>query len=134
MVVLSPLDPCPCESGKSINTCSCLRQDGELFPMPCATDPPPPKTGYGHPQCYLCDLSDCGGPITNEHFLSASALEIHSAGDLLTVTGYPWQQPGEGKQLPVPALGSNILCKRHNGSFSPLDTLGQRLFRNIDQI
>jgi hypothetical protein len=74
------------------------------------------------PGCYAAALNDCdGGPLTREHFISETILELF--GKRFVVEGTPWAStptwvsPG--------SLASRILCYRHNSDLSPLDaTMG----------
>jgi hypothetical protein len=91
---------------------------------------PGPRTGVANPDCYAAPLNDCEGRLSLEHYWSASVLEV--LGDTLQVTGLAWMKPGETKTIPVPVLGSNILCQRHNEALSPLDDAVGSLFRSLN--
>jgi hypothetical protein len=67
---------------------------------------------------------DCSSKLTSEHWLSNSLLK-----DLepLTVDGLHWHS-GE-RSLRAKALGSKILCERHNRALSPLDEVAGEMFR-----
>jgi hypothetical protein len=52
-------------------------------------------------------------------------------GRSLLVSGHPWLH-GEEKWLPTKALGSNVLCTRHNNALSDLDATAGKLFRVLD--
>jgi hypothetical protein len=85
------------------------------------------------PGCYAATLGDCGGGISSEHFISEGLLELlasRSDGRGIFARGPAWR---EGKWLPLKALGSNILCCRHNEALSVFDgamaLLGRRMLR-----
>jgi hypothetical protein len=50
------------------------------------------------------------------------------------VSGFPWQKAGEVKELPIKALASNILCKRHNEALACLDDIGGRFVKSLHTI
>src|SRR5688500_15498052 len=106
---------CPCESGLRPRAC-CRRSNGSWYKDPEPFEPPSPVTGFSHPDCYLNVTQNCSQKITGEHSISETALEsIHT---VVKVSGVPWLLAP--KDIPVRSLTSNILCERHNSTFSPI--------------
>jgi hypothetical protein len=83
--------------------------------------PPGPSTGYANPSCYLGITKNCCRSKSGEHYVSAAALS--KVDRLIRLTGVPWIAEGETRDLPISALKTGILCKRHNEAFSQLDSL-----------
>jgi len=129
---LKPDEQCPCGGGKRYADC-CLRFDGRPYKTPAARTPALPATSYSHPQCYMRSTQDCGRQISREHFVSASVLS-HLGGANVRLSGVPWLAADETKDLPISALASNILCKRHNEAFAPLDTMAGKFFGVLNSI
>lgn len=77
-----------------------------------------------HERCYMGLTNDCCSKITGEHWLSHSILKQIPE---LKIRGLP-RSNGQTKTLPASALTANILCKRHNEAFSPLDTAAGHAF------
>jgi hypothetical protein len=50
-------------------------------------------------------------------------LEI--VGKAVQITGFPWQDVDEMKNVGIDALTSGILCVHHNSELSPLDEAGR---------
>jgi hypothetical protein len=74
--------------------------------------------------CYAACMGTCKGPLTREHYVSKSVLELFPRGFL--VEGPAWaRQP---RAIGVDSLTSKILCARHNSDLSPLDAQASRLF------
>jgi len=85
------------------------------------TDEP---SGFSHPRCYARASKDCSSKLTSEHWLSSNLLRELEP---LTVGGLRWHD-GEST-IRAKALGSNILCDRHNRALSPLDDAAGEVFR-----
>lgn len=80
------------------------------------------------PGCYASPLNDCdGGPLTREHFISEMLLE--QFGKRFVITGPGWAT--EPKWVSPGSLAPRVLCERHNGALSPLDTAMGALYRVI---
>jgi len=63
--------------------------------------------------------------------MSASVLRLVGApSGIVQVSGLPWLK-GETRGIPVPALGSNVLCERHNNRAEILDRTANRLFTSF---
>ena len=119
-MILANSDVCPCGSGRIINSC-CLKPRGMLLP-------PKPQTGLMHPKCFARRTRDCSQRLSREHVISRGILRILAGGGPIYANGLPWQPPGATQPLPIDALQSRVLCKRHNESMSPLDALAKRFF------
>ncbi len=88
------------------------------------------RTNVIYPPCYARALGDCSGKLSREHYISASILEL--LGDSHTITNASWLASGQqSDQLPTSALGSKILCQRHNASLSPLDEHAKVFFTEL---
>lgn len=138
MATLNPIrlrlnEPCPCERGKTVAKCGCLRSGGHWRPPAADTRLPRPATGIFNPRCYFAALGNCTSKLSREHFVSKGILKLfHSQGGL-KVSGLPWQD-SKGTRLSPDALASKILCVRHNSSLSALDDAALRLYRRLSKI
>ena len=83
-----------------------------------------------HPRCYAGVSEDCSTKLSSEHWLSADILRASSGEQPVIVSGMPWQADAE-HALSVKALGSKVLCERHNRALSPLDRLAGQVFRVV---
>lgn len=79
-------------------------------------------TGYSHPKCYARSLEDCDHEITKEHYISESVLAGLGGKIVVTRARLGWDK----KPIGLPALASNMLCKRHNNALSGLDDVAKR--------
>ena len=70
-------------------------------------------------------LGECSERISREHYISRSVLE--SVGQAVRISGFPWQEPGETKDVGTSALTAKILCDHHNSLLSPLDSAANEL-------
>ncbi|HRH00069.1 MAG TPA: hypothetical protein PLR99_27675 [Polyangiaceae bacterium] len=96
-------------------------------------DPRPegPATGAVVEGCYAGSLSDCGGVIEGEHFVSHRLLKVLGAGKPLKVRGIdPKDQERECLVSPR-NLTARVLCSRHNRSLKPIDNAGNRFFETL---
>jgi hypothetical protein len=130
---LRPNEACPCESGRRASAC-CLLANGQLWKTPTAISPPPPRTGYAHPNCYLASLGDCSREISREHYVSRAVLECMPGNGTIRIHGMPWLAPGEAKEVGVDSVTAKILCSRHNSALSELDDQAARFFRTFRKI
>lgn len=71
-------------------------------------------------------LANCEGPITEEHYLSHGII----GSDDVVVSGLPFLR-GETRVIPGAKLTRNMLCLRHNGALSPVDSAATYFFRVI---
>ena len=86
----------------------------------------------GEPRgCYAEALGNCEGPLTHEHHLSRSVLEIFGQ---FGVSGTSWIPDGEVKRLSINAAAAKTLCEKHNSSLSDLDAAIAPLFRRIAEL
>ncbi len=80
-----------------------------------------------HPGCYAQILNDCSSKLSREHYVSQAVLDL--LGDEHRITNARWLPPGEqSKPLATSALGSRILCEKHNCALSPLDAHARHFF------
>ena len=70
-------------------------------------------------RCYAATLGDCSGQASREHYVSRSVLEI--VGQVVQISGFPWQKPNEEKTVGTSVLTAKILCRHHNSLLSRLD-------------
>jgi len=98
--------------------------------MPSRLTPPGPRTEYSHPSCYLRATTDCSEELSREHYISRDVLEVLGESSI-NISGVPWLEEGERKNLGLNALTAKVLCKRHNENLSPLDAMAGRFFRAI---
>lgn len=74
-------------------------------------------------RCYAATLGDCSGQTSREHYVSRSVLEI--VGQVVQISGFPWQKQNEEKIVGTQVLTAKILCRHHNSLLSRLDTAGK---------
>jgi hypothetical protein len=120
--------PCPCGSGARSADC-CL--DGNLRwkpPLSVGRLPRERGTGHQHPGCYARGLAGCSTKLSREHYVSRCILEQFKD---LRVHGFKWAT--EETSVTPDMLQAKILCERHNGGLSPLDSLAGRLFHFLAQ-
>lgn len=122
-----PADQCQCGSGDPARYCH-RDARGQWFAQtpPLLTDS---RTGHAHPGCYARATNDCCKKLSNEHWLSRGILE-EIADPAVKIAGLDWAN-GADVDLTPKALGSNILCERHNKALSPLDRTALSVFRAV---
>ena len=125
VLTVHPTHPCPCASGKQVR--DCCGTDGIVRPSYATARSGMLSTGAVK-GCYAACLGDCGGKISSEHPISENLLNKLSHDDKVHAKGPAWRG---GKWLAPSALGSNILCQRHNESLSAFDG---RMGRSADFI
>lgn len=87
-------------------------------------------TGYSNSRCYAKILSDCSAALSKEHYVSRSILDL--LGDVHVISNASWLPPGtQSKPLRSKALGSRILCKRHNEMLSVLDAKAKDFLKQV---
>jgi hypothetical protein len=123
-------EPCICGSSKAAGTC-CF--DGRSYTkQPAEISLSNPTGDLSVDGCYLGHTGGCGGPISKEHLISESVLNVLNQGELLTLTGAAWQLPGESRKIGLSALTAKCLCKHHNNTcLSPLDAAAGQFFAAI---
>jgi hypothetical protein len=126
-----PDEPCPCNSGKHHGNC-CLQSDGTLRKQVPLLTPPPPRTGFAQPGCYLASTKDCSEGLSKEHYMSEAVLEVLPGG--VEISGMPWLSPGEARKVSIASLTARILCRRHNSALAPLDQEAGAFFRALREI
>lgn len=80
--------------------------------------------------CYASLLGDCAGPLSREHAVSEAVLDSINQGEGVVVSGTSWIEEGS-RTLPPSALGSRVLCKRHNEQLGPIYEVGVTIFAEI---
>lgn len=125
--------PCPCGSGNQVRHCDCYKGERLVRATP-RSAPPGPTTGYGHPACFSRVTNNCSTERSKEHFLSDAILQRLNRDKKMMVSGLHWIPEGERRSLSPDALGSNVLCKRHNEAYSTLDQVALDLFDQLERI
>ena len=135
--------PCPCGSAKSAGSC-CIRvadvgqRDGTVvrqraLVIPQADPrPPKPRTETRVDGCYAACLDDCGGVLSDEHFISHRMLKM-LAGDSgrLNVRGMDPRDQDANKRVSPANVIARALCERHNLALKPIETAGNRFFETL---
>jgi hypothetical protein len=85
-------------------------------------------TGFAHPKCFLQATQNCSHRISREHYVSAAVLDQFERP---SVSGMPWQKPGEAAVYGKESLTARVLCERHNNALSPLDAHGAATVRHL---
>jgi len=67
-------------------------------------------------KCWASILGDCSKGQSREHYLTKALY-----GGNVKARGLPWVKGGEEIELPINAMGANILCVRHNNQLSEVD-------------
>lgn len=123
---------CPCGSNLKAKRC-CLQNDGSWNKTPSNIAPPIPFTNFSNIKCYCSSTNNCDSKITKEHYISRSVIRnINNNGKDAVIAGLPWIASESSKTVSVESLTAKTLCKRHNNSFSPLDSAASQLFGKID--
>lgn len=121
--------PCPCGSTRTGRHC-CF--DGVAWRKPAAhlglQELP---AGSALDRCYMRELASCAGPISGEHLISLSVIEILQGQGSFSISGVPWLQQGEQKILSPKSLRANCLCTKHNSALSPIDDAARYLFQSL---
>jgi hypothetical protein len=82
---------------------------------------------FAHPGCYARVLNDCSSKLSREHYVSRTVLDL--LGDEHRITNASWLLPGQqSKPLATSALGSRVLCEKHNHALSRLDSQALTFF------
>ena len=56
---------------------------------------------------------------------------LKELGDVVAVNGASWLSEGEVRNISIATLAPNVLCKKHNRLFSPLDSVAGQFFRKL---
>ena len=113
--------PCPCKSGKTIGSCSCLQFGRWRFPAAEVRLPTGPDR---HPRCYAKELGGCSSKLTLEHYLSHAIQKVLAGPEGMIKI----RAGTEERTVPAKTLGCKVLCEAHNNALSPLDDVGLRFF------
>lgn len=79
-------------------------------------------------------MGNCSSARSKEHYISEGILARLNDGQALAVSGLPWIPQGQSRNVSPEALGSNVLCKRHNEAFSALDAAAVELFEYLEAV
>src|ERR1051326_2721329 len=123
---------CPCGSGLQAVEC-CIQFDGTVRKRTPHLAPPAPKTNYSQNGCYLAHTNDCSEGLSGEHYVSQAVL-AQLSDTAVAVKGAFWLPPDEEKITGINSLTAKILCARHNGALSGLDTEAALFLRRLREI
>lgn len=85
---------------------------------------------FAHPGCYARVLNSCSSKLSREHYVSQAVLDL--LGDEHRTTNASWLPHGQQSgALPSSALGSRVLCERHNRTLSTLDAQAKVFFGEL---
>lgn len=79
-------------------------------------------------RCWANSLGDCGGPLSDEHIVSAGLLPE----PIVSVWNMDWCK-GETREIPRDRLVKRILCRDHNERLSPYDSAAKDTAELIDE-
>jgi hypothetical protein len=82
-------------------------------------------------KCYMRELNSCVAPISGEHIISKSVIEVLQGNSGFSISGVPWLQAGEEKIIGPQSLRANCLCTKHNSMLSPIDDAAHYLFSSL---
>jgi len=82
-------------------------------------------------RCYMRELGSCVAPISGEHLISQSVMQVLQGNGEFSIAGVPWLPRGEVRILGANALRANCLCAKHNSSLSPIDEAAKHLFQSL---
>jgi hypothetical protein len=82
-------------------------------------------------KCYMKELHSCVAPISGEHIISKSVIEVLRGDGDFSISGVPWLKAGEEKIIGPQSLRANCLCTRHNSMLSPIDDAARYLFSSL---
>ncbi|AMG75541.1 hypothetical protein [Sphingopyxis granuli] len=77
------------------------------------------------------ELGSCVGPISGEHLISESVIEVLKGDGGFSISGVPWLDKGEEKILGAQSLRANCLCTKHNSALSPIDSAVRHFFASL---
>lgn len=77
------------------------------------------------------ELGSCVPPISGEHIISKSVIEVLKGDGGFSISGVPWLRPGEEKVLSSQSLRANCLCTIHNSALSPIDDAARYFFSSL---
>ena len=109
-----PDEECLCGSGQLFKAC-CMAADGLPHKQFIVKGG---KGGLENNRCFLRGYGACSKKISGEHYISKSVLNIFPK---FTITGVPWLEKNEKREIGINSLTANILCKKHNENLSVLD-------------
>lgn len=91
----------------------------------------------GHPQCYARELGGCAGPLTKEHPISASILQLIEDGEpnkYVQVFGLSFQAADSIKKVGIASLSAGMLCEKHHAPLSDYDAAGRAMFSAVQSL
>lgn len=82
-------------------------------------------------RCYMKELGSCVAPISGEHLISESVIEVLQGDGEFSISGLPWLAKGEEKVVGKKSLRANCLCTKHNSALSPIDNAAKHFFQSL---
>ncbi len=77
------------------------------------------------------ELGSCVAPISGEHLISESVIEVLQGDGEFSISGLPWLAKGEEKVVGKKSLRANCLCTKHNSALSPIDNAAKHFFQSL---
>jgi hypothetical protein len=112
--------PCICGS-KALASACCLQENGQWHKTPVKVGlRQRPVTMTVH-KCYMGELRSCEAPISREHLITESVMEVLQGDGEFSLSGVPWMPLGETQVISKASLVAKCLCKGHNSAVTGLD-------------
>ncbi len=121
--------PCPCASARAARDCCFVGQNWHRPATALGLAELPPASVID--RCYMKELNSCVGPISGEHLISVSVIEILQGDGGFSISGVPWLEAGEEKIMAPKSLRANCLCTKHNSALSPIDDAARYFFLSL---
>ena len=121
--------PCPCGLAKVARECCFNGRYWHKPPTPIGLRNLPVTTTVD--RCYMRELGSCVAPISGEHLISESVIEVLQGEGQFSISGVPWLAKGAEKILGPNSLRANCLCTKHNSALSPIDNAARYLFLSL---
>jgi len=121
--------PCPCGSARSGRECCFTGRYWHKLPTTIGLQKLPATTVVD--RCYMRELGSCVAPISGEHLISESVIEVLQGDGGFSISGVPWLAKGAEKIVGPKSLRANCLCTKHNSALSPIDNAARFVFRSL---
>ena len=122
-------EPCPCGSAKAARECCFDGRDWHRSAKTLGLRELPRASVVD--RCYMKGLKSCVAPISGEHLISESVIEILKGDGGFSISGVPWLGAGEEKILASKNFRANCLCIKHNSALSPIDDAARYFFLSL---
>lgn len=121
--------PCPCGSARVARECCFNGRDWHRTASVLGLQKLEPADSIE--RCYMNELGSCVGPISGEHLISQSVIEVLKGDGGFSISGVPWLEKGEEKIIGAQSLRANCLCTKHNSALSPIDAVARHFFASL---